>query len=95
MNVEIRKKATYVNKDSLLEEAKAAEETEKIEREAEEQKAREEALKEEAERQMHQLMSHQYLKQFLILRSLANHQRTSLRRNGKKLSMKSHQIHLK
>ena len=48
VNVEIRKKATYVNKDSLLEEAKAAEETEKIEREAEEQKAREEALKEEA-----------------------------------------------
>ena len=48
VNVEIRKKATYVNKDSLLEEAKAAEETEKIAREAEEQKAREEALKEEA-----------------------------------------------
>ena len=29
VNVEIRKKATYVNKDSLLEEAKAAQETEK------------------------------------------------------------------
>ena len=36
VNVEIRKKATYVNKDSLLEEAKAAEESEKSAKEAEE-----------------------------------------------------------
>ena len=48
VNVEIRKKATYVNKDSLLEEAKAAEENEKNEREAQEKIAIEEARKEEA-----------------------------------------------
>ncbi len=47
VNVEIRKKATYVNKDSLLEEAKAAEESEKNAKEAEEKIAIEEAEKEE------------------------------------------------
>ena len=47
VNVEIRKKATYVNKDSLLEEAKAAEESEKTAKEAEEKIAIEEAEKEE------------------------------------------------
>ena len=50
VNVEIRKKATYVNKDSLLEEAKAAEESEKNAREAEEKIAKEEAEKEKAEK---------------------------------------------
>ena len=50
VNVEIRKKATYVNKDSLLEEAKAAEESEKSAKEAEEKIAIEEAEKEEVEK---------------------------------------------
>ena len=50
VNVEIRKKATYVNKDSLLEEAKAAKESEENIREAQEQEAREKAIKEEAEK---------------------------------------------
>ena len=50
VNVEIRKKATYVNKDSLLEEAKAAEESEKSAKEAEEKIAKEEAEKEKAEK---------------------------------------------
>ncbi len=50
VNVEIRKKATYVNKDSLLEEAKAAEESEKSAKEAEEKIAIEEAQKEEVEK---------------------------------------------
>ena len=51
VNVEVKKKTTYVNKDSLLEEAKAAEETEKVAKEAEEKKAFEEAkMKEEASR---------------------------------------------
>ena len=50
VNVEIRKKATYVNKDSLLEEAKAAEESEKNARDAEEKIAKEEAEKEKAEK---------------------------------------------
>ena len=49
VNVEIRKKATYVNKDSLLEEAKAAEESEKSAKEAEEKIAKEEAEKEKEE----------------------------------------------
>ena len=49
VNVEIRKKATYVNKDSLLEEAKAAEESEKSAKEAQERIAKEEAEKEKAE----------------------------------------------
>ncbi len=49
VNVEIRKKATYVNKDSLLEEAKAAEESEKSAKEAQEKIAKEEADKEKAE----------------------------------------------
>ena len=43
VNVEVKKKTTYVNKDSLLEEAKAAEETEKVAKEAEEKIAIEEA----------------------------------------------------
>ena len=47
VNVEVKKKTTYVNKDSLLEEAKAAEENEKIAKEAEEKKALEEAKKKE------------------------------------------------
>ena len=47
VNVEVKKKTTYVNKDSLLEEAKAAEESEKIAKEAEEKKALEEAKKKE------------------------------------------------
>ena len=51
VNVEVKKKTTYVNKDSLLEEAKAAEETEKVAKEAEEKKAIEEAkMKEEESR---------------------------------------------
>ena len=51
VNVEVKKKTTYVNKDSLLEEAKAAEETEKVAKEAEEKIAIEEAkMKEEESR---------------------------------------------
>jgi len=51
VNVEVKKKTTYVNKDSLLEEAKAAEETQKVAKEAEEKKAIEEAkMKEEESR---------------------------------------------
>ena len=50
VNVEIRKKATYVNKDSLLEEAKAAEEIEKKSKEAEEKIAIEQAEKDKEER---------------------------------------------
>ena len=49
VNVEVKKKTTYVNKDSLLEEAKAAEETEKVAKEAEEKKAIEEAKMKEEE----------------------------------------------
>ena len=49
VNVEVKKKTTYVNKDSLLEEAKAAEETEKVTKEAEEKKAIEEAKRKEEE----------------------------------------------
>ena len=49
VNVEVKKKTTYVNKDSLLEEAKAAEETEKVAKEAEEKKAIEEANRKEEE----------------------------------------------
>ena len=49
VNVEIKTKTTYVNKDSLLEEAKAAEESEKLEKEAEEKKAIEDAKKREDE----------------------------------------------
>ena len=49
VNVEVKKKTTYVNKDSLLEEAKAAEETEKVAKEAEEKIAIEEAKKKEEE----------------------------------------------
>ena len=47
VNVEVKKKTTYVNKDSLLEEAKAAEETEKVAKEAEEKIAIEEAKRKE------------------------------------------------
>ena len=51
VNVEVKKKTTYVNKDSLLEEAIAAEETEKVAKEAEEKIAIEEAkMKEEESR---------------------------------------------
>ena len=51
VNEEVKKKTTYVNKDSLLEEAKAAEETEKVAKEAEEKIAIEEAkMKEEESR---------------------------------------------
>ena len=49
VNVEVKKKTTYVNKDSLLEEAKAAEETEKVAKEAEEKIAIEEAKRKEEE----------------------------------------------
>ncbi len=49
VNVEVKKKTTYVNKDSLLEEAKAAEETEKVAKEAEEKIAIEEAKRKEDE----------------------------------------------
>jgi len=49
VNVEVKKKTTYVNKDSLLEEAKAAEETEKVAKEAEEKKAIQEAKMKEGE----------------------------------------------
>ena len=47
VNVEVKKKTTYVNKDSLLEEAKAAEETEKVAKEAEEKIVIEKAKREE------------------------------------------------
>ncbi|MDC0225822.1 translation initiation factor IF-2 [Gammaproteobacteria bacterium] len=53
VNVEVKKKTTYVNKDSLLEEAKAAEETEKVAREAEEKIAIEEAKRKEDESRAH------------------------------------------
>ena len=43
VNVEVRKKATYVNKDSLLEEAKEAEEIERLAKEASEKEAQEDA----------------------------------------------------
>jgi len=43
VNVEVRKKATYVNKDSLLEEAKEAEEIERLAKEAAEKEAQEDA----------------------------------------------------
>ena len=49
VNVEVKKKTTYVNKDSLLEEAKAAEETEKVAKEAEEKIAIEEAKRKQEE----------------------------------------------
>ena len=49
VNVEVKKKTTYVNKDSLLEEAIAAEETEKVAKEAEEKIAIEEAKRKEDE----------------------------------------------
>ena len=53
VNVEVKKKTTYVNKDSLLEEAKAAEETEKVAKEAEEKIAIEEAKRKEEESRAH------------------------------------------
>ena len=53
VNVEVKKKTTYVNKDSLLEEAKAAEETEKVAKEAEEKIAIEEAKRREEESRAH------------------------------------------
>ncbi|MDP6147440.1 MAG: translation initiation factor IF-2 [Gammaproteobacteria bacterium] len=43
VNVEVRKKATYVNKDSLLEEAKEAEEIERLAKEAAEKEAQDDA----------------------------------------------------
>jgi Bacterial translation initiation factor IF-2 associated region. len=49
VNVELRKKATYVNKDSLLEEAKAVEKSEKSSKEVEERIDKEEAEKEKEE----------------------------------------------
>ena len=55
VNVEVKKKTTYVNKDSLLEEAKAAEETEKVAKEAEEKKAIEEAKRKQDESRAHDL----------------------------------------
>ena len=53
VNVEVKKKTTYVNKDSLLEEAKAAEETEKVAKEAEEKIAIEEAKRKQEESRAH------------------------------------------
>ena len=53
VNVEVKKKTTYVNKDSLLEEAKAAEETEKVAKEAEEKIAIEEAKRKQDESRAH------------------------------------------
>ncbi|MDC0223240.1 translation initiation factor IF-2 [Gammaproteobacteria bacterium] len=53
VNVEVKKKTTYVNKDSLLEEAKAAEETEKVAKEAEEKKVIEEAKRKQEESRAH------------------------------------------
>ena len=55
VNVEVKKKTTYVNKDSLLEEAKAAEETEKVAKEAEEKIAIEEAKRKQDESRAHDL----------------------------------------
>ena len=55
VNVEVKKKTTYVNKDSLLEEAKAAEETEKVAKEAEEKKVTEEAKRKQDESRAHDL----------------------------------------
>ena len=55
VNVEVKKKTTYVNKDSLLEEAKAAEETEKVAKEAEEKIAIEEAKRKQKESRAHDL----------------------------------------
>ena len=55
VNVEVKKKTTYVNKDSLLEEAKAAEETEKVAMEAEEKIAIEEAKRKQDESRAHDL----------------------------------------
>jgi len=55
VNVEVKKKTTYVNKDSLLEEAKAAEETEKVAKEAEEKIAIEEAKRKQDETKTHDL----------------------------------------
>ena len=53
VNVEVKKKTTYVNRDSLLEEAKAAEETEKVAKEAEEKIAIEEAKRKQDESRAH------------------------------------------
>ena len=53
VNVEVKKKTTYVNKDSLLEEAIAAEETEKVAKEAEEKIAIEEAKRKQDESRAH------------------------------------------
>ena len=59
VNVEVKKKTTYVNKDSLLEEAKAAEETEKVAKEAEEKIAIEEAKRKQDESRAHDLSQEQ------------------------------------
>ena len=95
VNVEIRKKATYVNKDSLLEEAKAAEESEKNAKEAEEKIAKETAEKEKAEKiteSTSQPSASDAIPETQVINEPPKEQQ---KKNGKRQNMKNHPILLR
>ena len=99
VNVEVKKKTTHVNKDSLLEEAKAAEESEKIAKEAEEKKALEEARKKENESKSNEsiLDSKQVNKspENIAPQIINEPSRIKQRKNGRKQNTINRLIHLK